>query len=796
MLLKLKIAMAIIAAFIACTNCCGQTTDCKLSLSGKIICQEDGQTLPGATIQIGNTQQGAQSDSSGKFVLNNICSGAVRLHISFIGYNALDTTINISTSKTQNFYLRSSQVHLHEVQIQGTAVHKQQIETITQNTLQKIDLLQIQGQSLGDELKEIPGVNVLRAGATVSKPVIHGLHSNRILILNNGVRQEGQQWGSEHAPEIDPFIATRLTVIKGAASLRYGTDALGGVILVEPPALPKEKSIDGELNLVGESNGRAYTGSGILQGAFGKKLSGLSWRVQGTYRRSGNLNTPDYNMDNTATLQQNYSAALGYTHKNYGIEAYYSHFFTRFGIFSGTHVGGDSTQLIKAFERGHPVYIGEFSYDINRGFQEVNHDLFKTNAWYDFNKAGKITAYFARQYDLRQEFGFHVPYTSNGVDLSNYPEVYFQLVTHTGELVYEHPSLKHISGSVGLNYYTQGNVFKGLSYRSLIPNFRNYSGGAFIIEKWTNDKITVEAGIRYDYKFQREYFLNPTTLIVETPENTYTNFTGNAGFTYRINPRISLQGNIGKAWRAPSIYELNVEGIHSSTSSYELGNHNLVPENAINANASVHFESEKLDAELGGYYNHINNYIYLQPSLSYAVTYEGTFRVFKFVQTDALFKGMDLQLKYKLSKHFSIESKTDLIWATDLTKNDYLTLIPPHRFDNRVKYTHEGFGKIYHPFISIGYLIVPEQKRFPAGGDFVPPPEGYQLLNGSIGTEIGKGNNKIMVSLTVDNILNVRYREYLNFYRYFSDETGRNITLRIHIPFSIIQKQSNSSNSQ
>lgn len=769
-------------------------SNCTLSLSGKIICADDNHLLPFATVQIGDNSEGTQTDSSGKFVLNNLCSGEIRLRISFVGYNPVDTTINLSASKKQNFYLHTSQVHLHEVQVSGAAVHKQQIETVTQSTLEKIDLINIQGQSLGDELKEIAGVNVLHSGATVSKPIIHGLHSNRILILNNGIRQEGQQWGSEHAPEIDPFIATRLTVIKGAASLRYGTDALGGVVLVEPPLLPKEKSLDGELNLVAQSNGRTYVTSGILQGAFDKKLTGLSWRTQGTYSRSGNLQTPDYYLDNTATLQQNFSAALGYTRKSFGIETYYSHFFTRFGIFSGSHVGGDSTELIEAYERGEPAYLGEFSYNINRGYQQVNHNLFKANAWYGFKNAGKITAYFARQYDLRQEFGFHLPFTSTGVDLSNYPEVYFQLITHSAEVVYEHPSIKHISGSIGFNYYTQGNFFKGLSYRSLIPNFRNYSGGVFIIEKWTNEKWTVEAGLRYDYKFQREYFLNPTTLALETPETDYTNYTGNAGFTYRINSKISLQGNVGKAWRAPSIYELNVEGIHSSTSTYEVGNHNLVPENAINANASIHFENKKLDAEIGAYYNHINNYIYLQPSLKYAVTYEGTFRIFNFVQTDALFKGIDVQLNYKLTKHLSILSKTDLIFATDLTQNDYLTLIPPHRFDNRLKYQFKSFGKIYNPYITAGILIVPMQKRYPVGSDYVPPPNGYQLLNASIGTEIGKGNNKIIISLAVQNILNVPYREYLNFYRYFTDEPGRNITLRIHIPFSIINsnvKQSN-----
>jgi len=762
-------------------------SDCRLILTGKIYCADDQKLIPGAILFIDMASKGTQSDSTGKYVFPELCKGPVRILISSIGYQTLDTTIVINRNQRINFMLKASDIHLHYFEITANYIANQELQTVTKNTLEKKELLELQGLSLGDELKEIPGVNVLKSGATISKPIIHGLHSNRILILNNGVRLEGQQWGSEHAPEVDPFIATRLSVIKGAGSLRYGPDAIGGVVLVEPGALPSEKSIDGELNLVAESNGRAYTGSATLQGAFGKKTQGLSWRIQGTNRTSGSLSTPDYNLDNTGTIQHNYSAAIGYSRNNYGIETYYSRFFTRFGIFSGSHVGGDSTQLIEAFERDAPAVTGDFSYKINRGFQEVDHALWKTNAWYHFKKGGKLTAVFARQTDVRQEFGFNLPFTSNGVDLSNFPEADFQLTTHSTELVYEHKPIENLSGSIGVNFFTQGNVFRGLGYRSLIPNFRNYYGGIFLIEKLSLGKWLIEAGVRYDYRFQREYKLNPITLLKETPEYSFSNYTGNVGFTYKLNRKISLQSNVGKAWRAPSIYELNVDGIHSSTSTYEIGNHNLLPENALNSTASIQFKSDRFDLEIGGYYNYIANYIYLRPSLEYAVTYEGTFRIFRFVQTDAVFKGVDIQWNYRLNNHLSFESKTGLIWANDLEKDDYLTLITPNRFDNRLKYDFDRLGKINHPFIKIGFTAIPEQKRFPVNGDFIPPPKGYVLLNAAIGMQAGK-KNPIVISITAENLLNQRYRDYLNFFRYFADEPGRNILLRIHIPFTIIQK--------
>ena len=145
--------------------------------------------------------------------------------------------------------------------------------------------------------------------------MIHGMYGNRILLLNNGVRLESQNWGSDHAPEIDPFIATKLTVIKGAASIRYGMDALGGVILVEPKELPISKSFKGEFNTVGTTNGKSGVVSSYLEGRFDKKLAGLSWRLQGTMKEAGNYRTPTYFLTNTAMNESNYSGALCYNKK-------------------------------------------------------------------------------------------------------------------------------------------------------------------------------------------------------------------------------------------------------------------------------------------------------------------------------------------------------------------------------------------------------------------------------------------------------------------------------------------------
>lgn len=777
----------ILAGFISCIYSLFYQSlsaqNCDFSMSGKITCSDDGKSLPGVLIFISN-EIATYSDDNGNFLLKGLCPQKYLLHVSLLGYSHVDTNIVAGDSRSLlQLQLHASEIHLDEVHIENKIIHNDEIQTLQKETVTKATINSMQGLPLGDMLATVPGLSALHSGTGVSKPIIHGLHSNRILILNNGVRQEGQQWGSEHAPEIDPFIATQISVIKGAASLRYGADAMGGAILIEPPPLPDHRCLFGEVNSTLESNGRAATISGILQGGFENKLKPLGWRVQGTIARSGYVSTPDYYLDNTASLQGNYSAAVGWKKKNYGLEIFYSNFYTEFGIFSGSHIGGDSTNLIAAFENGKPATLASFSYEINRGYQKVNHSLLKTSAWYQLQNGSKFKTTFARQYDLRQEFGFNVPFSSNGVDLSQLPEVYFQLITHSADLIWEHPVKNNFSGSMGLQFYTQGNVFKGLSYRSLIPNFRNYNGGIFVIEKYSKNSFTLEGGLRYDYKFQRQYELNSITLELEKPEQRFQNISGNIGASMRLNPHLSLQLNIGRAWRAPSIYELNVNGIHSSNSTYEVGNKNLETETALNSNASLLFENKKWNIETGFYANYIDNYIFLNPSLRYAVTYQGVFRVFEFAQTNALFKGVDVHVHYKLNNHWISELKADLIFANDVTKGKFLQLIPAQRMNLKIAYDFNDHALTNHSEIYLALQANAEQNRYESGSDFVPPPAGYKLLNAGISTSIGKQNNKITIRLEATNLLNTKYRDYLNFYRYFSDEKGRSFTLRINVPF-------------
>jgi iron complex outermembrane recepter protein len=520
-------------------------SQCDLTLSGKVIDEHDKQPLEFATLYIRETGTGAISDSLGNYLITGLCPGTYTIICLHIGCDSISERITIEANKVKNFY---PEHHLHELGLINIVSEKTPVKT-TQSSyeMKGRELDEKRGESLGEALKTITGVGTIQTGASISKPVIHGMHSNRILVLNNGIRQEGQQWGSEHAPEIDPFIANKLTVIKGANSVRYGSDAIAGVILVEPNKLRDSAGIGAEVNLVGMSNGKAGIASVMLEQNF-KKIPALSWRLQGTLKESGNINTPTYYLKNTGIKEYNFSAAAGWKKEKYGAELFYSQFNTTLGIFSGSHIGNVS-DLYDAINRTEPIEKGEFTYAIDRPYQHIEHELFKVKAFVLTGNAGKLSLTYARQYNLRYEFDKDKPLNDSLAAL-NKPELQFEITSHSADIAWEHNRFKYITGTLGVSGMTQGNTYSG---RYFIPNYRNYSGGVYWIEKYSRNKIQLEAGVRYDYKWLRIYKYEGNVIV--SPIYKYENVSGTLGTIYNASSKLALNFNAGRAWRPPGVHE-------------------------------------------------------------------------------------------------------------------------------------------------------------------------------------------------------------------------------------------------
>ncbi|MBC7920614.1 MAG: TonB-dependent receptor plug domain-containing protein, partial [Ferruginibacter sp.] len=343
--------------------------------------------LIGGAVYVRELGRAVSANEAGEYAIPGLCPGTYTVVCSYVGHETDTAVVTLRQSPVVlDFDLREEKILLNTVTVTGQPTAASPTQVI--GTLEGAALDRTRGASLGESLKDLTGVNSLQTGPSVSKPVIQGLHSNRILILNNGIRQEGQQWGSEHAPEIDPFVATKLSVVKGAAAVRYGADAIGGVIIVEPPALRREAGLAGEANLIGMSNGRGGVTSATLEGGS-RKLAGLGWRAQGTFKRLGDAQAARYVLSNTGLREVNFSGALGYGRDRYAAELFYSRFSTDLGILQSAHVSslGD---LERAIESRQPGYVAGFTHRINNPRQRISHDLLKLKAHYHFRSGGRL----------------------------------------------------------------------------------------------------------------------------------------------------------------------------------------------------------------------------------------------------------------------------------------------------------------------------------------------------------------------------------------------------------------------
>jgi len=754
-----------------------QSTECRCFIRGVVRDDHSGQPIVGATLLLVKSNQGVFTDADGRYTFTGLCPGTYEIQCRIVGYQARRQTINLTDEHehVENFLLAEEEIHLKDVEITAHRTDAPVTQPLT--TLTGSDLAQTRGQSLGESLQGITGITTLQTGSSIAKPVIHGMHSNRVLIMNNGVRQEGQQWGSEHAPEIDPFVATRLSVVKGAAGVRYGSDAIGGVILVEPEELPIDKPLSGEINAAGFSNGRQGAGSATLQGSI-KGLDGFGWRAQGTLKRGGNIRTPHYFLDNTGISERNYSLAAGYRRGGFGTEVFYSHFTTKIGIFSGSHIGS-VTDLLEVIKSGEPLIKSDFSYTINRPYQQVKHNLLKGEVHYHFPDGNRLKWVSAFQYDNRLEYDLHAP-RNDSLAALNHPELSFRLTTFTNEILWDHkPLAQKFTGQVGLSTLYQYNVMNG---RPLIPNFDQWNVGLFAIERLVHNGWELEAGLRYDYRQLTTYRI--VSREKETNIFDFHNASGTLGAGRNLNGRWSVRLNLGTAWRAPNVSELFSNGVHHGAAAYEEGDATLIPEKALNAIGSARYATDKLTVEVGGYYNYIRDYIYLKPQAEPVLTVRGAFPYFKYTQTDATFKGIDVNVDWKLNRYLSWGSKMTYLRVNDVRNDSYLVNIPANRWENQLKSTWQEVGRWRKMSVSLSNRWVGEQRRVPPASDFVPPPAGYSLWSVQArGTLPLTEKRELELTFTVDNIFDTAYRDYLNRFRYYADDMGRNISLRARYVF-------------
>ncbi len=767
---------------------------CNLTISGQVVASGDLHPVPFATVYEEESKKGELTDENGLFSLTNFCPGHIHLSISHVNHETLRFQLDITTDTTIVISLSENPNMLATITIIGE--EEQENVGFAQTALSRSKLDKSSGRSISESLESITGVTSLKTGPGIAKPMIHGLYGNRIRMINNEIRQEGQQWGNEHAPEIDPFSADRLTVVKGAAVVRYGSGAISGAILVEPAELPQDHHLHGEVNFVGMSNGRLGVGAAKIEGGV-KGLDILRWRIQGTVKAAGDFHTPDYFLTNTGIRESNFQVTVGTRSPRLITELFYSHFKTTIGILRGSHIG-NLTDLDDAIGRDQPFFTNlNFSYDINNPKQKVVHDLFKAKILNYLGDHNYISFIYGFQRNNRQEFDVR----RGG--RSETPSLDMVLYSNSMDAIWHTDLNSLFTSEFGLRFTNQANNNNpDTGIKPLIPNYDSNVPGAFWIGKYRVSKSEFEVGFGYDYRNLLVKQLDSTNTVVRIPHK-YHNYSTSLGVSVPFNNTIRYSGNIGAASRSPSVNELYSNGLHHGAAAIELGDTDLSVEKSIKTIHTLTIsKSEKWGFELSGYYHGIEDFIYLKPEGKPRLTIRGAFPVYSYEQTDASLWGIDAGGRVNIATSLYYETSASTVHGYDRTSDKYLINMPADRWKNALSYLIPNIGALNDIEIKITGIQVWEQKRATVNAvdpndsfgslleynlavyeDFLPPPGGYFLSEFETGFSLSNGAETIKFHFAVRNIFNISYRDYLNRMRYYADDTGRSFEFRINYSF-------------
>ena len=752
---------------------------CSITLTGHVEDADTKDKLAGAVVTLKETRMQIVTDERGDFIFKNLCFGEYTLLISHISCDSIVQKIILVKDYHIDIFMPHAKRTLGNVVVEAKVGIT---NTGFKKELSGKELEETKGLSLAEALSRINGVTMLQTGTNISKPVIHGLHSNRILTINNGVRQEGQQWGNEHAPEIDPFIADKLIVIKGVDELKYGSDAIGGVILVEPKPLRNVPGYSAEFNSAYFTNNRQYVVSALFEQQL-KKQPAFKYRIQGTFKKGANASTPNYRLNNTGSEEKNFSITVGWKKDHFNTELFYSHFATKVGIFEGSHIG-NLTDLQNAIAATKPndIFLGEENYKIRRPYQDVTHHLVKLKSSIT-KRDQKFNILVAGQFNQRKEFDI-VRNSSN-----TQPQLDLSIYTLSEDINWEHSKRNYFNGVVGVSMMQQNNSYGG---RYFIPNYFAYTFGGYVIEKWSKHKWELQAGIRYDNKT-----INTTRLKFNNDTINYDfNFSTLASSfntIFKASDLWRLNINISLANRAPYVNELLSDGIHHGTATYEKGDITLKPEKSANISTGINFQNKQKSFQLDVllYVNLISNFIYQQPRPNNPVlTIAGAFPLIEYQQTNAQLTGFDISTSVKALPNLNWQTKLSALYARNTSINDWLIFMPANRLSNDVSLSFKNGKNFSDTYLSVEFLNVMQQKNIPdetnGKQDYKAPPAAYNLLNFNAASAISFGKTKITVGLGIRNAFNTVYRDYLNIMRYFTDEMGRNISIRVKVPINYV----------
>lgn len=787
------------------------------TLSG-VITDTSGEALAGSTISLPELRIGAVADDRGHYNIRNIPSGTYLVNIRFLGYHSIVKDIKIDRDVSANFQLSPAVTEEKEVVV----VSSLPASSIKRNPVpiaqvSKTFLDQNLSTNVVSAIANIPGVSAVTTGPNVAKPFIRGLGFNRVLTLFDGIRQEGQQWGNEHGVEIDENMVDHIEVIKGPASLLYGSDAIAGVVNFIPPGTPPKGVRRGEAQLRYGSNNNLLEGALNLEGNNGV----FSWNLIGVHKMGMNYkNKIDGSVYQTGFKESSlfFQSAI---HKKWG--------YSRIGLSYFDDLqeipDGERDSATRKFTRetadgGIEIVPNDAlrTYKISDQYQHIRH--FKAYNITNFVAGnGRIETQLGYQKNIREEF------EDPGSDDAS---LHMDLNTVTYGVTYFSPRLGRLRLTGGLNGMYQTNVAdKGTEF--LIPNYHQFDAGPFIYAKISGKKSEWAGGLRYDLRsFNNESLYVKEIDGEEIPvtgsdreeaeqlfpdfQQTFKGFTGSIGFTHEFDRHWNLKMNVARGFRAPNISEISSNGIHAGDKIYQLGNRHFKPEFSFQQDLAIAYQSDHVSATASIFNNNIQNYIFNQKLLSVSggdsIIVPGI-ETFQYTASRANLHGGEFSIDVHPHPldwlHF--ENSISMVFAKNRgNKNQaisdeerYLPFIMPMHWRSELRGNFDKWASFAHPYVKFQADIFARQNRVFSLNGTETPTAGYQLFNLGAGGSIVNKKGRVVsnVNIMVNNIFNTAYQSHLSRLKYFEPYPtdprghyglygmGRNVSVKVSVPFNL-----------
>lgn len=718
-------------------------------LEGKVFTKE-GRPLTGATVYLPEQNKGTISNKDGYYRFENLPLGKIKIQFSFIGYNTEILTINVSEGiNVLNIELTEAVIQYQEVVITGGYVSSQHENAVKIDVLNNRDVLLAGTPNFTESLTQIPGIDMISKGPGVSKPVIRGLSMNDVLVMNNGVRIENYQFSEDHPLGIDGNNVERIEIIKGPASLLYGSDAIGGVLnfVKEKPA-PADKII-GDYQMQLYSNTLGMNNSLGMKGSSGNIFGGfrIGYKTHADYLQGGG----DY-VPNSRFNEMTFNANAGYTGKIGTFKLFYDYFKQDLGM-----TVPDVIPLI--IERGRKNEIW---------FQDLQHQMLSSqNSFYLGKFKWDINA--AYQNALRKlQTTLEVPF------------VEMNLNTFTYESKLYLPSNDKSEYIIGLQGMSQNNRNLNNRASQFLPDANiNNIGLLGLVQYNFFHKLKIQSGLRFDV-YNTETFALGTegTSGYQAPVNKkFSNFNGSIGATYSINKKIMFRANFAKGYRVPNLSELTSNGMHGNR--YEIGNESLFPENSYETDLSMHYYGDFLSFDWAGFYNLIDHYIYVSP------TDEATsscVKIYRYSQNNATLFGGEMSVRFhpeSIQWMQLVSSFSSVIGKKE--NGEYLPFIPADKLMNEIRLERKKLNFLHKPTITLSAITALAQNH---PSPFETPTPGYTLFNLGINTELIISKQHWLLGITATNLFDKKYIDHLSTLKPMNYlNQGRNISMIITIPF-------------